>query len=144
MGGYLLFDHEGRLVDGSALYYGYGYTNNEAKAMASRALHEVIVTMIPFGKTVVVYRDSALVMGFLIRTNRPGKASLLMIMWYCSRLVWGYDCRAHRACLSTSYVGPWYCDRCIDSLAEKYYLTLDRELLKYLVAGSLPDDPEEA
>ena len=79
-GGYLLFDREGRLVDGSVLYYGYGYTNHEAKAMASRALHEAIITMVPSGKTVVVYGDSALVMGFLMHTNKPGKASLLLIM----------------------------------------------------------------
>ena len=80
-GGYLLFDCEDRLVDGSALYYGYGYTNNETKAMASRALHEAIVMMVPSAKSMVVYGDSVLVMGFLMHTNKPGKASLLMIMW---------------------------------------------------------------
>ena len=79
-GGYLLFDCEGRLVDGSAQYYGYGYTSIEAKAMASRVLLEAIVMMVPSGKIVVVYGDSILVMGFLTRANKPGKASLLMIM----------------------------------------------------------------
>ena len=54
--------------------------SNEVKAMASRALHEAIVTMVPSGKTVVVYGDSALVMGFSASANKPGKASLLMIM----------------------------------------------------------------
>ena len=75
-------------MDGLALYYGYGYTNNEADTMDSRALHEAIITMVPSGKTVVVYGDSALVMEFLMRTNKPGKASLLTIMWWYSHLVW--------------------------------------------------------
>ena len=48
--------------------------------MASRALHEAIVLMVPSGKTVVVYGDSTLVMGFLTHTNKPGKASILMIV----------------------------------------------------------------
>ena len=48
--------------------------------MASRALHKAMVTMVPPGKTVVVYRDSALVMGFLKHTNKPDKASLLKTM----------------------------------------------------------------
>ena len=51
--------------------------------MASRALHEAIMTMVRSGKTMVVYRDSALVMGLSVSANKPGKTSLLMIMQYC-------------------------------------------------------------
>ena len=79
-GGYLLFDHDGGLVVRSVLYYGYGYTYNEAEAMASRTLYEAIVTMVSSGKTMVVYGDFDLVMGFLRRASKPGKAALLMIM----------------------------------------------------------------
>ena len=57
---------------------------------------------------------------------------------------WGCDCRTHRACLSAEKVEPWNCDRYIDSLAKKRDLTLDKEVLRCLVAVSLPDDPKEA
>ena len=79
-GGYLLFDRTGSLVDGQALYFGYGYTNNEVEAMACRALHESIAMVVPPGSRVVLFGDSALVMGFLTQVSKPGKAFLLTIV----------------------------------------------------------------
>ena len=82
-----MFNSAGELVAGEALYYGRGYTHNEAEAMACRALHAKLGEFVGPSETVVVVGDSALVMGFLTGVNKPTKASLMTVMKETKRLV---------------------------------------------------------
>ena len=75
-----MFNSADELVAGEVLYYGRGCTHNKAKAMACRALHAKLSELVEPGETVVVVRDSALVVGFLTGVNKLTKASLMAVM----------------------------------------------------------------
>ncbi len=78
-GGFVVFNTNGDLVAGSALWFGAG-SNNEAEAWACEALVERLVEVLPASTPVVIHGDSKLIIDFLTRAASPNKKTLLLAM----------------------------------------------------------------
>ena len=75
-----MFDEEGRLVAGKAMYYGPSVTNNEAEGRACLALLECIEQLGVVRETVVL-GDSKLWIEFVSRVATPTKRSLRALLY---------------------------------------------------------------